>query len=274
MTAISSVGDQAVALDCQLGDNGGMSIFVTKAVWTFALPLGLILGFFIFWVVYGKIEEGDEGVQGGGQEREEKGGRFVPRRERETSNLRHNGLDRRGEGGHGRAKMHEKEASNEEKKESSDTAEEEKVTTHNTNSAPTTLSTRLYVSGLVLALMFHPTLTKTTFSFFKCSKDIAGKQFLDADMDIECWTQPHYTTLYTLALPSLFLYVLGIPAGECSCLLHLPQSSMMFDLLCASPKHLSFRRRPSVPFAPLRALACFALSRSKQRCSCHGPAVG
>ena len=49
-----------------------------------------------------------------------------------------------------------------------------------------TLWTRSYVSILTLTMMFHPSLTSQVFSFFKCTKAVAGRRLLDSDVNIVC----------------------------------------------------------------------------------------
>ena len=73
--------------------------------------------------------------------------------------------------------------------------------------------TRMIVSVLVLSLMFHPTITKTTFAFFKCANSIAGRSLLEADMTVVCGSELHQSLITFIALPSMVLYVIGIPAA-------------------------------------------------------------
>ena len=73
-----------------------------------------------------------------------------------------------------------------------------------------TLRTRVTVTALVLFLMFHPTLTKTTFAFFKCTARISDRSLLAADLDIVCGNDFHRTLQATVATPALLVYVLGV----------------------------------------------------------------
>ena len=52
----------------------------------------------------------------------------------------------------------------------------------------------------------------STFQFFQCSDDVAGKKLLKADFQIVCWEEQHLKMVAFTAVPALFLYVLGIPA--------------------------------------------------------------
>lgn len=59
--------------------------------------------------------------------------------------------------------------------------------------------------------MFHPTITKTTFSFFKCTQAIEGVRLLEADMHIVCGSSYHSRLLLWVAGPAMIFYVIGIP---------------------------------------------------------------
>ena len=60
-------------------------------------------------------------------------------------------------------------------------------------------------------MMFHPTITKMTFAFFKCSVDIEGRSLLEADMNVVCGSPYHMRLLLLVAWPSMIIYVIGIP---------------------------------------------------------------
>ena len=77
-----------------------------------------------------------------------------------------------------------------------------------------TLRTRVTVTALVLFLMFHPTLTKTTFAFFKCTARISDRSLLAADLDIVCGDDFHRTLQATVATPALLVYVLGVSSEQ------------------------------------------------------------
>ena len=59
--------------------------------------------------------------------------------------------------------------------------------------------------------MFHPTITKTTFAFFKCTAEVEGRSLLEADMNVVCGSPYHLQLLLWVAGPSMILYVIGIP---------------------------------------------------------------
>ena len=158
MNTASSAGDQAVALDCQLGshiDAGSESlffgsVFATKTIAGYLFPPILVTSFALFWVLYFFLVEGRQ---------------FGDKRPGMSS-----------------------------------------------------LKTRLIVSTLVLAMMFHPTITKATFEFFKCSNEVAGRSLLKADMRVICGSPYHSRLLFWVAGPGMIFYVIGIPIAALSLL--------------------------------------------------------
>ena len=99
----------------------------------------------------------------------------------------------------------------------SDKAERAQTSTNSELEDPdnyrSTPRTRMIVSTLVLLLMFHPTITKATFAFFKCTNPIAGRSLLEADMTVVCGSKLHQSLIMFIALPSIVFYVIGIPAA-------------------------------------------------------------
>lgn len=169
MHTASSAGDQAVALDCQLGSSivpgsGSLffgSMFAAKALIGFIIPPLLIAGFAVFWVVYTRLYEG----------------RAFGDKTLKSSR------DQEGSGGE----------------------------SNGPNAYQSSFTTRLVVSTLVLAMMFHPTITKTTFGFFKCSAEVEGRSLLEADMNVVCGSAYHSRLLSWVAGPAMIIYVIGIP---------------------------------------------------------------
>ena len=92
-----------------------------------------------------------------------------------------------------------------------------------------TTKTRMVVSMLVLAMMFHPSITKTTFSFFKCTESIAGRRLLEADMNVVC--DDEFDPDASLLHQSLIRFV-AIPALIfCEFLCNNPLSYLLYRLL-------------------------------------------
>ena len=69
----------------------------------------------------------------------------------------------------------------------------------------------LILSTVVILMTLHPTLVKQVLDFFQCTNPIAKKMYLIADVDIQCGTSNHYMLIFFLAIPSLVLYIFGIP---------------------------------------------------------------
>ena len=67
------------------------------------------------------------------------------------------------------------------------------------------------VTTLVILILGHPTICKGAFSLVSC-RTIAGRPFLEADFAVSCWSGEYIGWAVGLAMPSLILYGLGIPA--------------------------------------------------------------
>ena len=182
MDTASSAGDQAVSIDCQLEETSGA--FVAKASLAYTLPLFLVMGFFVVWALYAIYERHRDGA------------------DIETDEEKGEAREEEGMVGEGKSKMGGKDLDR----------EEQIIGVPRESVFIQRMKTRFIVSTFVLMLMLHPSLTKTTFSFFKCSDKIGGKSLLEADMDIECWAAQHMMLIVTRVLPALLLYVLGTPA--------------------------------------------------------------
>jgi len=63
----------------------------------------------------------------------------------------------------------------------------------------------------ILFFLIHPYITKSAFSVFSCF-DIDGEgQYLVNDLQIECWNNDHVFYILVLAVPSVIVWVLGVP---------------------------------------------------------------
>ena len=70
------------------------------------------------------------------------------------------------------------------------------------------------LSGVIVFLLFtlYPTLVASIASVFNCSKKINGKQYLLADMSVQCYEGWHIG-LTVFAILATGLYAVGIPVG-------------------------------------------------------------
>ena len=69
---------------------------------------------------------------------------------------------------------------------------------------------RIEGNCIVLLFLVYPTILKITLQMFACS-EIEGVWYLDIYMNDECWTGNHALYLLTIALPSLIIWVIGLP---------------------------------------------------------------
>lgn len=69
---------------------------------------------------------------------------------------------------------------------------------------------RAIATLIVTLFLIHPNIVQYTFKDFKCV-DVDGENRLLDDLQITCWNNAHSTMTYFVALPSLFVWGLGIP---------------------------------------------------------------
>ena len=68
-----------------------------------------------------------------------------------------------------------------------------------------------FVATLVISLFtIHPNIVQTMFNDYNC-KDIDGDKFVFVDMTIKCWDTAHAFWSYSVAMPSIIVWGLGIP---------------------------------------------------------------
>lgn len=67
------------------------------------------------------------------------------------------------------------------------------------------------ISTLVISLfIIHPNIVQYMFNDFNC-KDIDGEKRVYNDMTIKCWEKVHSFWSYSVAMPSIIVWGLGIP---------------------------------------------------------------
>jgi hypothetical protein len=69
---------------------------------------------------------------------------------------------------------------------------------------------RIIVSGIVVAVLMHPTLTRRSVQLLTCDM-IEGKSYLRSDLEVVCWEGAHAAWAFTVGLPFLVVYAFGIP---------------------------------------------------------------
>ena len=67
-------------------------------------------------------------------------------------------------------------------------------------------------SVVVQVFFFQPSIVKYTFSMFNCTELDAGSNFLNENLDIECWKKQHLVYALAVALPSLMIWCVVIPS--------------------------------------------------------------
>jgi hypothetical protein len=74
----------------------------------------------------------------------------------------------------------------------------------------TTLKDKFVVTVTSVMYLLYPTLCKNAFGMFDC-KLIGSAQYLKADLEEECYVGRHLTAMWTLGVPQLLFYVIGLP---------------------------------------------------------------
>ncbi|CAG9309797.1 unnamed protein product [Blepharisma stoltei] len=70
-----------------------------------------------------------------------------------------------------------------------------------------------YVSTcIILLFLLHPNIVKTMFGSFNCKQINDGEYWLVSNMDIRCWNSNHIFYILLVALPSIIVWGIGIPA--------------------------------------------------------------
>ena len=85
-----------------------------------------------------------------------------------------------------------------------------------------TLYSYFLVSNVIVLFLLYPTLVKTAFRFFTCSREYIGDQedlntgqevrFLESDFNIICWSDEHVYWASSLGVFMAGVYAFGIPA--------------------------------------------------------------
>lgn len=73
-------------------------------------------------------------------------------------------------------------------------------------------SRKIGASAVIILFILHPTITKQMFSMFACMDLGDGYLWLDADLSLRCWDSAHIRQLLVVALPSITVWVIGLPA--------------------------------------------------------------
>lgn len=70
---------------------------------------------------------------------------------------------------------------------------------------------KVVTSMVIIVFILHPSLTKVTFSIFSCSELLPSQYWLITDMSIRCWDMEHLKNIVSIALPSMIVWIFGLP---------------------------------------------------------------
>ena len=71
---------------------------------------------------------------------------------------------------------------------------------------------KMRATVVVILFILHPTVTKMMFSFFACMDLGTGDFWLIADLSIKCWDSSHVRQILLVVLPSIVVWVVGLPS--------------------------------------------------------------
>jgi hypothetical protein len=71
---------------------------------------------------------------------------------------------------------------------------------------------KIGASAVIILFILHPTITKQMFSMFACMDIGDGHLWLDSDLSLRCWDALHVRQLLYLALPSIIIWIIGLPS--------------------------------------------------------------
>ena len=75
-----------------------------------------------------------------------------------------------------------------------------------------TIKDKFVVTVCALLYLLYPTLTLSAFGLFTCI-DVAGQNYLLADLSEECYAERHTTYVLAVGIPQLLLFVVGLPTA-------------------------------------------------------------
>jgi len=70
---------------------------------------------------------------------------------------------------------------------------------------------KVVASCVVILFIVHPSITKMMFSVYSCMEINPGESWVIADLAEQCWTTNHFKTVFFISVPSLSVWVLGLP---------------------------------------------------------------
>ena len=92
---------------------------------------------------------------------------------------------------------------------------------------PAYLKNELATTMVILFFLIHPSMIKFMFDYFNCKELDAGQLWMNSYLNIPCWDSVYYKYVWSVALPSILGWGVGVPA---LCLLIMWKRKRMLDL--------------------------------------------
>ena len=73
-----------------------------------------------------------------------------------------------------------------------------------------TIWDKFIATTITMLYLLYPTVTRATFTLVACQK-IGSRLYLQMDLDVTCYEEEHNVWVYNIFIPSLIVYVIGMP---------------------------------------------------------------
>jgi hypothetical protein len=83
-----------------------------------------------------------------------------------------------------------------------------------TKSFKKSLKKMIVITSVVVAYVLYPSILNACFSIFDCKTLSDGNRFVTRDLSVVCYSSTHLTWIFTLGLPMMVVWVIGIPLAE------------------------------------------------------------
>jgi hypothetical protein len=74
------------------------------------------------------------------------------------------------------------------------------------------LFAKIITSFVIIIFIVHPSITKMMFSVYSCMTILPNESWLVSDLSEKCWSSSHTRMILLISVPSLAVWVLGLPA--------------------------------------------------------------
>lgn len=133
------------------------------------------------------------------------------------------------------------------------------------------LKREVFTTIIVLFFLVYPTIIKVMFSNFSCIEIDKMKSYLNENTEIECWDSSHQKFSFIVVIPSIILWVIGVPSILLVLMtknrrrLHLDYYRVVYGFLYNGYKHSRFYWEINIMYRKilLITITVFKLSQAR-----------